>query len=285
MYIVGTPKKRVAFQRSIARATTTGLKRSMSSRVDPAYRGTFMTPASPPAWNSGRADTTVSSPSAIWNHVANWMVLATRLACVSMAPFGVPVVPPVYMSNARSACGSTGRLAEELVIGLEVRQHRDAQARCHCAGGGQVATRRQEDAGLRVGYLAGKLGIGRHGVARDSCRAEQPGGVVARNQGWRVGQIERDTIAALHAHPLEPAGQPPSPGHQLAVGPCGARLAGRVVDHLDSHPIGMPFQVLLQDPPRRLERIGQMSRHFGGPGGVPRPGCHGCHYFDVTDRV
>ena len=108
MYIVGTPKKRVALQRSIARATTTGLKRCMSSRVAPANRGTFITPASPPAWNSGSADTTVSSPSAIWNHVANWIVFATRLACVSMAPFGVPVVPPVYMSNARSACGSTG---------------------------------------------------------------------------------------------------------------------------------------------------------------------------------
>lgn len=106
MYMVGTPKKRVALQRSIARATTTGLKRSMSSRVAPANRGTFITPASPPAWNSGSADTTVSSPSAIWNHVANWIVFATRLACVSMAPFGVPVVPPVYMSNAGSACGS-----------------------------------------------------------------------------------------------------------------------------------------------------------------------------------
>ncbi len=31
--------------------------------------------------------------------------LAVRLACVSIAPFGVPVVPPVYCSTATSSRG------------------------------------------------------------------------------------------------------------------------------------------------------------------------------------
>ena len=33
-------------------------------------------------------------------------VLAVRFACVSIAPFGVPVVPPVYCSTATSSSGS-----------------------------------------------------------------------------------------------------------------------------------------------------------------------------------
>jgi len=54
-----------------------------------------MTPDMPPLWNIGIADTVVSSPAANAYHPANWIVFATMLRCVSIAPLGVPVVPPV----------------------------------------------------------------------------------------------------------------------------------------------------------------------------------------------
>src|SRR6266496_3567851 len=49
------------------------------------------------------------------------MVLASKLLCVSIAPFANPVVPPVYWSAARSSpasCTSTLLLAGDLITSL-----------------------------------------------------------------------------------------------------------------------------------------------------------------------
>ena len=40
--------------------------------------------------------------------MSTWIALLERLACESIAPLGVPVVPPVYCSSARSPVSSWG---------------------------------------------------------------------------------------------------------------------------------------------------------------------------------
>src|SRR5207247_1798873 len=63
-----------------------------------------MTAVSPYTWNRGIAPSTRSDPCApAGNHAAVCVAFATRLRWVSIAPFGVPVVPPVYCSTATSS--------------------------------------------------------------------------------------------------------------------------------------------------------------------------------------
>ncbi len=81
--------------RSTAPAAEAALNRGITSSVAPLNSGTFIAPASPPLWNMGMTETHVSPPGSKAYHSANWMVLATMLRWVSMAPLGVPVVPPV----------------------------------------------------------------------------------------------------------------------------------------------------------------------------------------------
>ena len=95
MNIVGTPNSRVTRWRVTARATAAALKRATTSRVAAADSGTPITPDIPPLCDMGIAPTDVSAPGSNAYHSANWTVLATRLRCVSMAPLGAPVVPPV----------------------------------------------------------------------------------------------------------------------------------------------------------------------------------------------
>src|SRR5208282_3109953 len=58
-------------------------------------------------WNSGMAAMTTSSPGVNrMFHEFDWVTLATRLRCVSIAAFGRPVVPPVYWSTAIVVRGS-----------------------------------------------------------------------------------------------------------------------------------------------------------------------------------
>ena len=49
----------------------------------------------PPLWNIGMAQADTSSPGSNAYQVANCSVLATMFRCVSIAPLGAPVVPPV----------------------------------------------------------------------------------------------------------------------------------------------------------------------------------------------
>jgi len=57
-------------------------------------------------WKSGRAVRKVSWVCVALIHVAKASAFESRFVCVSMAPFAVPVVPPVYWSAARSWFGS-----------------------------------------------------------------------------------------------------------------------------------------------------------------------------------
>ena len=71
------------------------IARANVSSVLAAESGTFMAPDIPPEWNIGRAPIDTSSPGPKPYHSANWIVFTTMFAWVNMAPFGVPVVPPV----------------------------------------------------------------------------------------------------------------------------------------------------------------------------------------------
>ena len=84
-----------SFGEAKAIAKDLAANRENTSSVDPADSGTFMTPDMPPLWNMGMAHAATSSPGSNAYQVANWTVFATMFRCVSIAPFGAPVVPPV----------------------------------------------------------------------------------------------------------------------------------------------------------------------------------------------
>ena len=71
------------------------LKRANTSSVAAADSGTLITPDIPPLWDIGIAHTDVSAPGSNAYHSANWVVLTTTFRWLSIAPLGVPVVPPV----------------------------------------------------------------------------------------------------------------------------------------------------------------------------------------------
>ncbi|PAX06784.1 hypothetical protein CKY28_16830 [Sphingomonas lenta] len=58
-------------------------------------------------WNSGMAQAIRSSPRTVGSRASRCATLAATARCVSSAPLGRPVVPPVNWSTA-SASGSTG---------------------------------------------------------------------------------------------------------------------------------------------------------------------------------
>ena len=92
--IVGTPPNVVARSRSMTSRTLPGSKRGTSVSSPPACTVTFMIELMPKTWNSGSVATvTVSGPASTWSQPTR--AAAARLACVSVAPFGVPVVPDV----------------------------------------------------------------------------------------------------------------------------------------------------------------------------------------------
>src|SRR6266480_1007499 len=53
-------------------------------------------------WNKGKAATSTSASFSLASQCLVWQALVTRFACVSIAPFEVPVVPPVYCRQAMS---------------------------------------------------------------------------------------------------------------------------------------------------------------------------------------
>ena len=117
--MVGTPMKIVGCSRSMVRSTSIGLKWGSRISSQPKRRHRFITAVMPKAWNRGSTPSIFSSPGLVSGpHIPTCTALAYRLAWVSMAPLGRPVVPPVYWSTAMSRAGSTatGSTAPSLSI-------------------------------------------------------------------------------------------------------------------------------------------------------------------------
>ena len=94
VYIVGTPAKEVTLSRSISSSALPGSKRGSSVSSPRARIAMFITEFMPNTWNSGSvASPTVSGPASTRSRAVSAPV--ARFACVSVAPFGVPVVPDV----------------------------------------------------------------------------------------------------------------------------------------------------------------------------------------------
>src|SRR5437667_454119 len=105
MYMVGTPGKRLGFVLSIS-LRMAPMSRGFGYRITspPFTMERSMTAVSPYTWKRGIAPRTRSGPCApVTNHAAHWAAFATRFRWVSIAPFGVPVVPPVYCRTATSS--------------------------------------------------------------------------------------------------------------------------------------------------------------------------------------
>ena len=95
LYIVGTPRKTLTRSRSIIASALAGSKRGSSVRQAPAIRPAFIAAVWPKLWNSGSAPR-ITSSSVSRISVSSFVFAFTyRFACVSSAPFGLPVVPDV----------------------------------------------------------------------------------------------------------------------------------------------------------------------------------------------
>ena len=94
MYIVGTPANVVTLSRWMISSALAGSKRGSSVSSPRARTETFITEFIPNTWNSGSvASVTVSGPASTRSRAVS--APAARLEWVSVAPFGVPVVPDV----------------------------------------------------------------------------------------------------------------------------------------------------------------------------------------------
>ena len=105
--MVGTARNTVGFSLSITASVSATLKRGSSRISEPLTSARFMTPVMPKTWNNGRIASTFSRPWSIaLAQIRICAVLAVRLAWVSSAALGSPVVPPVYCMTATSRRGS-----------------------------------------------------------------------------------------------------------------------------------------------------------------------------------
>ena len=79
-------------------------------------------------WYRGSGVTTISSASRSRGdiHATACCTLATMFRCVSMAPLGTPVVPPVYCRNARS---SPATAASSIGLSVAARRRPRSSAR------------------------------------------------------------------------------------------------------------------------------------------------------------
>jgi len=93
--MLGTPMKIVALCSRMARAVVSGSKRGRGTMVQPKRRELSMHAVAAKAWNIGSTTRRMSSPGFRPRAVTVLVALLTRLRCVSMAPFGRPVVPEV----------------------------------------------------------------------------------------------------------------------------------------------------------------------------------------------
>ena len=111
--MVGTPSNTVTRSRSITCSAAAGLNLGISVRQAPDTTAAFSPQVCPKLWNSGRQPITTSSGPRSSSVVAVTEAFFRMLACVSSAPFGVPVVPEVYRitavsSSARGATSGAG---------------------------------------------------------------------------------------------------------------------------------------------------------------------------------
>ena len=92
--MVGTPPRNVTRWRSMSCSTPGALNRGTSTSAPPTDSTALCMTVIPKAWNRGRATraTVLSSRS---TRPAAARALDTRLAWVSSAPLGLPVVPDV----------------------------------------------------------------------------------------------------------------------------------------------------------------------------------------------
>ena len=103
---LGTPGNWVGWRRFSAFMTMAISKRGSSTSSAPISMPMFITTVMAKTWNRGSTPMMRSSPSFVsGSHMATWRALAAMLAWVSMAPMGMPVVPPVYCRTAMSSRG------------------------------------------------------------------------------------------------------------------------------------------------------------------------------------
>ena len=191
----------------------------------------------PPMWKSGRDH----QGHVVLAHVEKCSALVLfhqRLAWVSMAPLGRPVVPDVYMMTATSSA-STGSAS---VSGGTVARHRGKRRPAVVGGiGADVAAAGEliadpvdhravvlvdhdrVDAGV-VDDVA-ELGAGEAEVEGDEDGAEPGRGEHRLEEGRLVEAEERDPVAVVDAVGAEPSGQPVDALLHLPVRP-GRALEG-----------------------------------------------------------
>ena len=92
--MVVMPVTLVTRQRWISSAATSRSQRVISTLVAPSWIGVFMFACIPVRWNIGSTPSTTASLEPAYQTPAPVLV-ASRFACVSMAPLGCPVVPEV----------------------------------------------------------------------------------------------------------------------------------------------------------------------------------------------
>ena len=95
LYIVGTPWKSVTLSRSMISSALSGSKRGSIVTVAPTLTALFIVHVCPNEWNSGSAPRSTSSSVISPSFSETPLEFLERFACVSSAPFGLPVVPDV----------------------------------------------------------------------------------------------------------------------------------------------------------------------------------------------
>jgi hypothetical protein len=93
--IVGTPSKTVTLSRSITCRALAPSNRGMSVSIEPLRTAVLRPQVSPKTWNRGRQPMITSSAVFSMSVSAVVRQLPARLAWVSSAPLGCPVVPDV----------------------------------------------------------------------------------------------------------------------------------------------------------------------------------------------
>ncbi len=135
--MVGTPGIDVGLVRWIAARTCTASNRGSITISPPFSTVRLRTQVLAKTWKKGSTPRIRSSASWSGSIAFTCRALAVRFWCVSLAPFGVPVVPPVYWISAMSVCGSiaTGSGRPSLSVSAEKRMTRGS------AGSGATSLR------------------------------------------------------------------------------------------------------------------------------------------------
>src|SRR4030095_13141073 len=182
-YIVGTPSKTVTRSRWITSSALPGSKRASSVRLAPAPTAALSPQVWPKEWNSGRQPITTSPGSRRSRVVAVTAALRARLAWVSSAPLGRPVVAEGDRITARAGAApvaSLGRRAGARLPG-------------------------EDDPGAAVGQVVLDLARLQQRVHRDHHRPGPQHPVVQHRELRDVRQHQPDPVAGCDAAGGEPA--------------------------------------------------------------------------------